>query len=111
MKSKIWVSHTLIFERKDMIFVRQSSTLALSQALCAESASGGGKCITQILPGRLALGSWLWVPDVEGRWAIPTDGSTVILDEVLMRIPKERKKRFLCSAKALQTGWGFDACM
>ena len=41
---------------------------------------------------------------------IPMGGSTVILAEVLTRIPKERKKRFLCSAKALQTGWGF-VCM
>ena len=73
--------------------------------------SGGGKCITQRLPGLLALGSWVWVPDVEGSWMSPTDGSTMILVEVLKRIPKERKKRFLCSAKALQTGWGFDVCM
>lgn len=36
MKSKIRVFHTSIFERKDTIFVRQSSTLARSQALYAE---------------------------------------------------------------------------
>ena len=45
--------------------------------------SGGGRCITQRLPGPLALGSWVWVPDVEGRWAIPMGVSTVILAEVL----------------------------
>lgn len=86
-----------------------SQALWLGARLCM--LSGGGRCITQRLPGPLALGSWVWVPDVEGRWAIPMGVSTVILAEVLTRIPKERKKRFLCSAKALQTGWGFDVFM
>lgn len=55
--------------------------------------SGGGKHITQSPPGTLASGWWVWVPDVQGRWMIPMDGSRMILVEVLKQIPKKREKK------------------
>lgn len=48
--------------------------------------SGGGKHISQSLLGTLALGCWLWVPNVKGKC-----GLRMIVVEVLAHILRKRK--------------------
>ena len=74
--------------------------------------SGGGKHITQSLPGTLASGCWVWVPDVQGRWMIPMDASRMILVEVLKRISKKRKKKDSCiEERPSRPARGVDVCV